>query len=268
MHKKQKESVLRKTGEKVRRLILEMSFRSHSGETGSALSISDILSVLYFSILRVNPKKPDDPKRDRFVLSKGHGAAALYAVLALRGYFPQKKLLEYRTNGGEFHSHPSQCLSLGIEASTGSLGQGLSIAAGMALALQKTDSKVYVLLGDGECNEGSVWEAALFIGNARLPNIVVIIDDNKFQGFGATKETNRFDLAKQWRAFGWKTFTVDGHNPRELERVLLEAKNANVPVVVIADTVAGKGVTDIEHTLQAHYYVANKIDLGKKKIKR
>ncbi len=255
-------------GEEIRRLSIEMSERSRSGETGSSLSISDLLAVLYFKILRLDPKKPNDPKRDRFILSKGHGAAALYATLALRGYFPVKKLLGHRVNDGTFHAHPSRSAAPGIEASTGSLGHGLSIAAGMAFALKNTQSKVYVLIGDGECNEGSIWEAALFVGNARLSNIVAIIDDNKFQGFSSTKETNRFSLSAQWKAFGWNVLKADGHDPKDIERKLKAAGKAGKPTVIIADTVAGKGVPHIEHTLRAHYYVPTAEDVARANIKK
>jgi len=242
-------------GSEIRRLVVEMSHRSRSGETGSSLSISDILAVLYFKTLRINPKKPDDPKRDRFVLSKGHGAAALYATLALRGFFLLKTLLGHRVDGGALHGHPSRGAVRGVEVSTGSLGHGLSIGVGMAYALKETKSKVYVLVGDGECNEGSIWEAALSAGALRLPNIVAIVDDNSFQGFGPTKKTNPFDLASQWGSFGWNALRVDGHDTKALEKVLAKAANAKVPTVVIANTVAGKGVPSIEHTLKAHYFV-------------
>jgi transketolase len=242
-------------GAKIRQLVVEMSYRSRSGETGSSLSISDLLAVLYFYTLRINPKKPRDPNRDRFVLSKGHGAAALYAALALRGFFRQKLLLGHRVNGGAFHGHPSLNAALGIEASTGSLGHGLSIGIGMAHALKDTKSKVYVLIGDGECNEGSIWEAALAAGALRLPNLVAIVDDNKYQGFGASQENNPFDMAKQWNSFGWDVLRVDGHDTRAIEKVFRKAASARKPTVVIADTISGKGLPTIEDTLEAHYYV-------------
>ncbi|MDB5195572.1 MAG: hypothetical protein JWO84_756 [Parcubacteria group bacterium] len=242
-------------GKEIRRLVIEMSARSRSGETGSSLSISDLLAVLYFKTMRIDPKKPEWSGRDRFVLSKGHGAAALYAALALRGFFPQKLLLGHRVNGGAFHGHPSKGAAPGIEASTGALGHGLSVGIGMAYALKDTKSKVYVLIGDGECNEGSIWEAALSAGALRLPNLVAIIDDNKFQGFGPSSETNPFDLAKQWKSFGWETLRVDGHDCRALEQALGKAARARKPFVVIADTVSGKGIPAIENTLGAHYHV-------------
>lgn len=245
----------RDLGAEIRRLAVEMSHRSRSGETGSSLSISDLLAVLYFKTLRIDPKKPNDPKRDRFVLSKGHGAAALYATLALRGFFPQKVLLGHRVNGGALHGHPSKGAVPGIEASTGALGHGLSIGVGMAYALKETKSKVYVLIGDGECNEGSIWEAVLSAGALRLPNIVAIVDENKFQGFGRAKEYNPFDTAKQWSSFGWETARVDGHDVRAIEKAFEKAAKATKPFVVLAETVSGKGVPSIENTLEAHYFV-------------
>ena len=173
-------------------------------------------------------------------------------------------------NGGTFHAHPSRSAAVGVEASTGSLGHGLSIAVGMAYALTETKSKAYVLIGDGECNEGSVWEAVMFAGNHQLKNIVAIIDDNKFQGFGPTKTTNKYDLGTQWKAFGWKVLRVNGHNPKDMIKVFREAKRATVPVVVIAETIAGKGISHIEHTLGAHYYVpsANDVAAAHKKVKK
>ncbi|MSU73626.1 transketolase [Candidatus Kaiserbacteria bacterium] len=246
---------IQKIGAEIRRLVVEMSYRSRSGETGSSLSISDLLAVLYFKTLRINPKKPSDPGRDRFILSKGHGAAALYATLALRGFFPQKTLLDHRVNGGVFHAHPSKGAAPGIEVSTGALGHGLSIGVGMAYALKDTKSKVYVLIGDGECNEGSIWEAVLAAGALRLSNIVAIVDENKFQGFGASEENNPFDAVKQWSSFGWDALRVDGHDTAAIEKALAEATGAAKPFVIIADTVSGKGVPAIENTLGAHYYV-------------
>ncbi len=253
---------LRHIGAEIRHLVIEMSARSKSGETGSSLSISDILAVLYFDTLNIDPRHPNNPARDRLVLSKGHGAAAYYAALALRGYFPRKKLLGHRVDGGSFHAHPSRSAAAGIEASTGSLGHGLSIAVGMAYALAGTKSKAYVLIGDGECNEGSIWEAVMFAGNHKLKNIVAIIDDNKFQGFGRTNKTSAHDLGTQWKAFGWKVLTADGHDGASLRRVLREAKRAKTPVVVIANTVAGKGIAHIEDTLLAHYYIPTADDVA------
>ncbi|MDO8522610.1 MAG: transketolase [bacterium] len=241
-------------GQAIRLLVMEMSARAKCGETGSSLCVSDILAVLYFRILRINPKKPNNPSRDRFILSKGHAAAGLYAALSLRGFFPKEVLRGHRINGGRLHAHPSKGAIPGIEVSTGSLGHGLSIASGMAEALKGTESKVYVLLGNGECDEGSIWEAARYIGRTALRNIIAIVDDNKVQGYPLARQKRTLNLAKQWSAFGWKVLRVQGHDCEALERALREA-GRNGPAVVIADTVAGKGVPEIEHTQRAHYYV-------------
>lgn len=246
-------------GHKIRELIVEMSYESKTGESGPALSISDILSVLYFKILNINPKKPNHPNRDRFILSKGHGASALYATLALKGFFPKSHLKKYRTDDGIFHLHPCSVAAPGIEVSTGSLGHGLSIGAGIAITLKKQypDRKVFVLVGDGECNEGSIWEAAMFASTHNLHNLIVIIDDNKFQGFGATAEVHTMDLAKKWKAFGWDVFRSDGHNHDELESVIKVARDSSRPAVVIANTINGKGIKKIENTLLAHYFITD-----------
>jgi len=234
---------------------MEMSARARCGETGSSLSISDILAVLYFKILRISPKRPHDPARDRFILSKGHAAAALYAALALRGFFSEKVLMGHRMDGGLLHAHPSRNAVPGVEMSTGSLGHGLSIGIGMAEALQKTRSHVFVLLGDGECDEGSVWEAARYAASRKMKNIVAIVDDNHWQGYPLRRVSS--DLASQWRAIGWRVFEVNGHDVKSLEKALVSARRAGKPSVVIADTVAGKDVKEIEHTQHAHYYVPN-----------
>lgn len=248
-----KRESVREVGRKIRLLVMEMSARAKCGETGSSLCISDILAVLYFKILNVDPKKPKAPLRDRFILSKGHAAAGLYAALALRGFFSEKLLLGHRMNKGLLHAHPSHGAVPGIEASTGSLGHGLSIGAGMAEALKKTTSKVYVLLGNGECDEGSVWEAARYIGGKEMSNIVAIVDDNKWQGYPILRK--RPNLSAEWRAAGWTVFSVDGHGVVALERALRSARRLKKPAVVIAKTIAGKNVPEIENTQSAHYYV-------------
>ena len=166
-----------------------------------------------------------------------------------------KLLLGHRMNGGAFHGHPSKGAAPGIEVSTGALGHGLSIGVGMAYALKGTKSKVYVLVGDGECNEGSIWEAVLSAGALALPNIIAIVDDNKFQGFGTSKQNNPFNMAAQWKSFGWDVLRVDGHDVRALEKAFGKAAKTKKPTVVIANTVSGKGVSAIENTLAAHYYV-------------
>lgn len=251
-----------KIAERVRRHTIDMGHRSKTAEIGSALCIADIITVLYFEIMNIFPKKPNHSKRDRFVLSKGHGAASLYAVLAECGFFPMKTLEKYRVDGGILHGHPSKGAVPGIEVSTGSLGHGLSIAAGMALSLkhQNSQSKVYVLLGDGECNEGSVWEAASFIAMHRLDNIITIVDDNGFQGFGKTKEVLNMDIAKIFKAFGWNVYKTDGHDHASLVKTLKKVRKTHKPSVIMAKTVAGKGIASIENTLLAHYYVPKEND--------
>ena len=256
--KKKTHKELEALSAQARRHIVKMHYDSQTGESGSALCIADILVTLYFNILDIDPKRPEHPERDRFVLSKGHGAAALYATMALRGYFPESDLKRYRVDGGKFHCHPCRGAAAGIEVSTGSLGHGLSIASGIALSMRKEcpSKKVFILVGDGECNEGSIWEAATFGASHDLSNMVVIIDHNKFQGFGAFHEILDMDLRRKWQAFGWKVLRVNGHNIPDIERVLLNAKaEQRGPVVVIADTIAGKGVAHIENTLGAHYYI-------------
>ena len=247
------------TGILIRSHVIDMSYKSKTAETGSALCISDILAVLYSKILHINPKKPDDFNRDRFLLSKGHGAAALYATLAERGFFPVKDLERYRVNKGLFHGHPSKNIARGIEVSSGSLGHGLSIGAGIALTLKKTfpKRKVFVLMGDGECNEGSVWEAVMFIKTHKLSNVVAIIDDNGFQGFGKTSEVHKMDLDKKFKAFGWNVLKVDGHNHAKMKDTFIKATKSKEPTVVIAKTIAGKGIKHIENTLLAHYYIVD-----------
>ncbi|MBI2482135.1 MAG: transketolase [Candidatus Vogelbacteria bacterium] len=246
-----------KLSQEIKRLIVEMGYRSKSGETGSALCISDIMAVLYFRVLEINPKKPELYDRDRFILSKGHGGAALYATLALRGFFPKKRLEGYRMDGGTFHLHPCTTAGPGIEVSTGSLGHGLSIGAGIALTMKQDCplKKVFVLMGDGECNEGSVWEGAMFAATHKLSNLIVIVDENKFQGFGKTGEVHTMDLAKKWAAFGWDVFRTSGHNLKELEQMIIKAKLSPRPAVVLADTISGKSIPKIENTLLAHYFI-------------
>lgn len=239
----------------MRRHIIAMAWRSKTAHIGSALGIVEILAVLFCRILKIRPEEPEWPERDRFILSKGHAASALYAVLAARGFFPQQDLEQYCRDGGIFHEHPCRQAAPGIETSTGSLGHGLSVGAGMSLALQRAPSKIYVLLSDGECNEGSVWEAAMFIAAHNLKNVVAIIEDNKWQGFGPASATSKTKLEAQWSGFGWLTERVDGHNLEAIEQSLRRAGEAAAPTAIIADTTAGKGISFLENTLLAHYYI-------------
>lgn len=250
-----------KISREIRYHILEMAYRSKTGHIGPALSIADILTVLYFKILNIRPSQPDWPKRDRFILSKGHASAALYAVLALKGVFPKEILKYYRVDKGKLHSHPCSHDIPGIEFSTGSLGHGLPVAAGIALGLKNEQIvHIYTLLGDGECNEGSVWEAANFIANNNLNNITAVIDHNGFQGFSATAGIDNLSLVNKWLSFGWRVLEVDGHNHKQIEQALITAKQDGAPTVIISRTVNGKGLPIIEDTLLSHYYVLDDKD--------
>lgn len=235
-----------------------MTHRSRSSHVGSCLSICDILYVLYFRILNIDPRDPLKPNRDKFILSKGHGSAALYATLAEKGFFPKAYLDTFYMDGGILPGHLDMRAAPGIEASTGSLGHGLSIGVGMAIANRQTRNpgKVFILVGDGECNEGSIWEAAMLASTLALDNVTAIVDFNKLQGFGRTHEViNQGNLAERWKAFGWETHEVDGHNLDDVERVLRLSQRS--PKAVIAHSVKGKGVCFMEDRLEWHYKSPN-----------
>lgn len=241
-----------------RKLVLAMISSAQSSHIGSAYSIIDILAVLYFKVLRGQPADASDPSRDRFLLSKGHAAAALYAMLALRGYFPVERLHEYGQDGGHLPGHPVRNCVPGVELSSGSLGHGLAVALGTALALadQCLSAHVFVLLGDGECNEGSVWEAAMLAGRLRPANLTCIVDCNGLQGLGAVDEVSYLHpLDDKWRAFGWECVEVDGHDHAALYATLRNRHEG--PRVVLARTVKGKGVSFMEGQLAWHYKSPN-----------
>lgn len=238
----------------IRKSIIHMVHYSKSSHVGTCLSIVDILSILYFKVMNVDPQNPNKADRDKFILSKGHGSAALYATLAERGFFPKEYLDKYYTDGGILPGHLDMEAVPGIEASAGSLGHGLSLGLGMAIANRQTNNPghIYVLLGDGECNEGSVWEAVMLASTLQLKNFTAIIDYNKLQSFGRTNEIiNQENMAERWRAFGWETYEVDGHHVDELEKVFnLEQSR---PKAIIAHTIKGKGVSYMEDRLEWHY---------------
>ena len=246
-----------KTAAHLRYTAIQMSHRSKAAHLASSLSCIDILTVLYEKILKINPRKRDQ-KRDRFILSKGHAAGALYATLAHKGFFNKNKLLTYATKGSLLEEHPNPKLN-GIEAPTGSLGHGLPIACGMALSAKilNLNFKTFVLLGDGECNEGMVWEAILFSSHQKLDNLMAIIDYNKLQGFGSTKSILNLDpLKEKFESFGWNVLEVNGHDIKSIvnaSRELLEKKNK--PNLIIANTVKGKGADSMENKLESHYEV-------------
>ena len=239
----------------IRCSILDICYKSHTGHIGPALSIVDILTVLYFEILHVNPKKPDFPLRDRFILSKGHAVAALYATLFHRGFFSKKQLFTYCQDKSIFGMHPDYNPGLGIELTTGSLGHGLSVGVGMALGLFKR-TRVYILVSDAELNEGSVWEAIMFASQHHLDNLTVIVDDNGQQAFGKTEHIiNLRPIEDKWKAFGWETVCVDGHSIPALLNVLKDLPlRKGKPSVVIAQTISGKGVSFMEGMVDWHYW--------------
>lgn len=238
----------------IRRLVLEESKRAHVGHIGSALSVADILSALYSNVLRIT--SPDDPDRDRFILSKGHAALALYSALHLRGWLDRKQLATYCGDASLLGVHPEHALR-GVDFCTGSLGQGLSIGAGCALAarLQGSQRRVFVLLSDAECNEGSVWEAIMFAGHHRLANLVAIVDVNGQQAFGYTKDVLDLNpMADKWRSFGWDVHEVDGHDCDALADAANRAPVNSAPRVLLADTTFGKGVSYMHGEIKWHYW--------------
>jgi transketolase len=217
---------------------------------GGSLSAADIVVALYYYKLRLRPKQPDWPERDRFVLSKGHAVPALYVCLGMCGFFPREELATLKRLGSTLQGHPDMRKTCGLEANTGSLGMGLSVANGMALAgrVAGLSYRVYVLVGDGECQEGQVWEAAMTAAHYRLDNMTVIVDRNQLQAMGPTEERMRLEpLAEKWRAFGWQTSEIDGHDMGAICRALDEAsKVTRRPSAIIAKTVKGKGVPFME----------------------
>lgn len=240
----------------IRRGALKMVHRAKASHIGGALSIADLLAVLYTDILRLRPQELEWSGRDRLVFSKGHCCTALYSALALRGFFPTHELETYGCDGVRLMAHVSHNVP-GVEVSTGSLGHGLPIACGMALA-GKNDAqpyRVFALLSDGECDEGSTWEAALFAPHHRLDNQVVIVDYNKIQSFGTVEAVLSLEpLADKWRAFGWAVQEIDGHNHEEIKSALSFVPEVpDRPTAIIAHTVKGKGVSFMENELAWHY---------------
>ncbi|MBB6255194.1 transketolase [Nitrospirillum iridis] len=236
---------------------LHMVHRTRASHIGSCFSAADILACLYGHVLRIRPEEPDWPGRDRFILSKGHAAAILYAILALKGFFPRAWLQDYCGNAQPLGGHATATGVPGVEVSTGSLGHGLSIGLGMAIGLRGTDGdhpKVYVMLSDGECDEGSIWEAALLAGARRVDNLVAIVDYNKIQSFGRVADIMDLEpFGAKWAAFGWHVIEVDGHDHAAVCTALGEAGSVGKPSVLIAHTVKGKGVSYMEDQLLWHY---------------
>lgn len=240
----------------LRGLAVRMVHLAGSGHLGGALSSADIVTALYFSVLRVNPARPDWPERDRFVLSKGHSCPIVYAALARRGYFPEEELWTLRKLGSRLQGHPDMRKTPGVDATTGSLGQGISVAVGMALAAQADDApyRVYALLGCGEMQEGQVWEAAMAAAHYRLDRLAAIVDYNGLQLDGTNHEIMEIaPLADKWRAFGWHVQEIDGHDMRRILSALEAAALVRgQPSVIIARTVKGKGVSFMENQVGWH----------------
>lgn len=242
---------------KIRRHGVEMTHLSGGSHIGSVMSVADLMAVLYNDIANVDPKNPKMPNRDRVILSKGHAGASVYAALAERGFFDTEELKTHYQNGSRLSGHVSHKGVPGVEFSTGSLGHGLPVAAGMAMAAKKDNKehKIFVILGDGECDEGSVWEAALVAHHYELDNLIAIVDHNKMQSLDFCENTIKLSpFADKWKSFGWNVLDIDGHNHDELRKAFLSAKeNKGTPTVIIANTIKGKGISFMENDILWHY---------------
>lgn len=242
---------------RIRRDAIEMTHLSNGSHIASVLSIADIIAVLYADVMKYDANNPKMEERDRIILSKGHAGAAIYAALAEEGFFDVEELKTHYANGSRLSGHVSHKNVPGVEFSTGSLGHGLSVGAGMAFAakLDNKKHKVFVILGDGECDEGSIWECALFANQYKLDNLVAIVDSNKMQSMDFCENTIALSpFAEKWKTFGWNVKNIDGHNHEELRNALLETENSmHKPTVVIANTIKGKGISFMENNIVWHY---------------
>ncbi len=258
---KEQLDVLHRTAQDIRVRTLQMIAEAKSCHVGSCFSCVDILTALYFHAMQINPQNPAWPLRDRVVLSKGHAVASLYVTLAKRGFAPESVLSSYIQDGSPLAGHATREGMAGIEASTGSLGHGLSLGVGMALAnrMDKQNNRVFVVLSDGECDEGSIWEAALAAGNFKLDNLVVIVDYNKIQSFGTVKEVMDLEpFADKWRAFKFNVQEIDGHNIAAIINAIDQASSVKgSPALIIAHTIKGKGVSFMENRMEWHYHTPN-----------
>ena len=245
-----------KLSHKLREHAIDMTHHGHSSHIASILSISDIIAVLYDQIMSFNPKNPKDRSRDRFILSKGHAGAAVYAALAEKGFFPVKNLSKHCANGSYLSGHISHKNIPGVEFSTGSLGHGLSVACGMAkfAKIENKKHRIFTLLSDGECDEGSNWESILFASHHKLNNLTAIIDYNKIQSIESTSKTLDLEpFSEKWRSFGWNVIEVDGHDHNQLIKNLKKTKQSNRPTCIIAHTIKGKGISFMENNNLWHY---------------
>lgn len=246
---------------KIRGRIIQLSHQGKTPHLGSSLSFVELLVYLYWNFLEISPQQINAPDRDRFILSKGHGITTLYSVLAERGFFRSELFDDYAQKGSPLPEHPSPHCVPGIEAATGSLGHGLSIATGIALAskMNGISYNVVTLLSDGECNEGSTWEAALLAPAHHLNNLIAIVDFNKWQATGRSSEITALEpLEKKFEAFGWSSTRIDGHNFRQIQSALATAKKSEKPFAIIADTIKGKGIKMMEDDNNWHYRIPSK----------
>ena len=257
----QEKQRLKDIARELRLTVIDVMAWSGGAHVGGSLSIIDILTILYFKYLDVNPADPQWDERDRFILSKGHAAAGLIPVLAKRGFFPEETLKTFNHFGSPFAMHPDSNKVIGCDASAGSLGHGLSMAVGMALGARqrKMPWKTVCLMGDGECCEGSVWEAAMSAPHFKLGNLIGIVDRNRFMIDGETEDVMPLEpFADKWRAFGWEVVEVDGHDLDQLDEALAKAWAAtDVPVLILANTIKGKGVDFMENNVVYHYASAD-----------
>lgn len=248
---------LKSIAAQLRGKVIDMSHAAQSAHLASSLSCADVLAAAYWHVLNVDAASPTDPLRDRFILSKGHAAAAIYAALAMKGYFPMEELSTYCQDGGRLAEHPPANLLPGVEAATGSLGHGLPLGCGMALSgrIKNEAFRVYALLSDGENNEGSVWESAMFASAQKLENVCVIVDYNKWQATARSNDTLMLaPLREKWAAFGWDAYEIDGHDVGALATAMQNIPNGSgKPVALIAHTVKGKGVSFMEDDNNWHY---------------
>ncbi len=246
---------------RARQKILKMTTDCQGGHLAGSLSCIDILIALYFNVLEYDSKQPSWSGRDRFILSKGHGAPAFYVTLAMSGYFPEKELSTLRKIDSRLQGHPDSKKLPGIEISTGSLGQGLSASAGMALGYKYDGHKgqIFCLMGDGECDEGQVWEAAMFASHYELNNITVIIDRNGYQIDGKTEDVLKLEpFREKWQSFGWTTMEIDGHNMEKIANSLQNSRGKRI--VIIANTIKGKGISFLENNNKYHSKPCGKKD--------
>ena len=251
-----KKKFLEQTALRIRKAVIEGTYHAKSGHPGGSLSIADVLAYLYFEEMNVDAATPDNPDRDRFVLSKGHCAPALYGALALKGFFPESEIQSLRHIGAMLQGHPCMTSTPGVDMSTGSLGQGISAAVGMALAakIDKKEYRTYAILGDGEIEEGQVWEAAMFAAHKKLDNLCIVVDNNNLQIDGTVEEVNSpYTIPEKFVALGWNVIVIDAHDFDQIEAAFAAARAcADKPTAIIQKSIKGKGVSFMENQVGWH----------------